>query len=116
MSNAVKTPKKIIDQIKQRSLKLAIIGAGYVGLPTAALFANVGFSVAVLDLKLEVINALNNGTSCINEPGLNDLIYKNVKKGKLKGFLNYDLDLTKIDAMIIAVQTPIDENRKPCLK
>jgi len=95
-------------------LRLVIVGAGYVGLPTAALFANAGFHVDALDIRPEVINALNNGQSFTNEPGLKELISINIKSGRLKGYLNY-FDYSKADAILIAVQTPISEDKKPNL-
>lgn len=110
-----KIDKILIEKIQQRSLRLAVLGAGYVGLPTAALFADAGFHVVALDLKLEVIKAVNNGVSSINEPGLSELISRNVKAGRLKATLNSTETLSQKDAVIISVQTPIDKNKKPNL-
>jgi len=101
--------------IKERSLRLTILGSGYVGVPTAALFAEAGFHVAALDKKSEVVEAINSGISPINEPGLNDLVSRNVQAGRLKATLNSTEPLTQTDTVIISVQTPIDQNKKPNL-
>lgn len=106
--------KNIVKKIKKRSLRLVVIGAGYVGLPTAALFAEAGFRVTVIDIKSEIINNINLGYSHVTEPGLKDLIYRNVKAGRLKGQLDYP-NFAEIDIILIAVQTPINEKKKPCL-
>lgn len=105
----------LITKVDNRSLRLVVVGAGYVGLPTAALFANAGFFVEALDVKPEVINMLNNGCSFNNEPGLKELVSNNVKAGRLKGRLNH-VDYSQVDAVLIAVQTPINENKKPNLE
>lgn len=105
-----------IEKIRQRCSRLAVIGAGYVGLPTSALFANAGFHVDVLDVKPRIIDALNCGNCHINEPGLNELISNNIKAGRLNGHLISNFDFNKIDIIMIAVQTPINENKKPCIQ
>ena len=51
----------LIEKIRKRQAKLAIIGAGYVGLPTVALFAEAGFPAIAIDIRPELINGLNKG-------------------------------------------------------
>jgi UDP-N-acetyl-D-mannosaminuronic acid dehydrogenase len=108
--------KILIDKIRERESRLVVIGAGYVGLPTVALFAEAGFPSLVLDVKPEIINRLNQGCIVTNEPGLYDLVCRNIQKGRLKAYLNHQLDLKQIDIIMIAVQTPINENKEPCLQ
>ena len=107
--------KKLIEKIQQRSLCLAVLGSGYVGLPTAALFAGTDFHVTALDIDPEIVRAVNNGFSPINEHGLNELISRNVKAGRLRAALNSAENLNQADAVIISVQTPIDKDIKPNL-
>ncbi|MEM3365452.1 MAG: nucleotide sugar dehydrogenase [Candidatus Methanomethyliaceae archaeon] len=107
--------EKLVKKIKNRRLIITVLGSGYVGLTTAALFADAGFHVTAVDLKLEVINAVNSGRSPINEPSLNELIARNVKAGRLKAIVNSKSSLTPTDAFLISVQTPISKNKKPNL-
>ena len=106
----------LIEKIRKRQAKLAIIGAGYVGLPTVALFAEAGFPAIAIDIRPELINGLNKGCVDTNEPGLNDLVHRNVLNGRLKGYLVRQLDFKQVDVILIAVQTPIGENNEPCLR
>ncbi|MHA1832351.1 MAG: nucleotide sugar dehydrogenase, partial [Candidatus Baldrarchaeia archaeon] len=107
--------EKLIEDIQNRSLRLTVLGSGYVGLPTAALFADVGFHVIAIDVKPEVVKAVNSGVSPINECGLQELISRNVYAGRLKATLNSAETLSQADAIIISVQTPINQNKKPNL-
>ena len=99
----------------QQSLRLTVLGSGYVGLPTAALFADVGFNVTAVDVNPRIVKSVNGGVSPINEPGLQELVLHNVLAGKLKAVLNSDITLRNEDAVIISVQTPIGKNKKPNL-
>jgi UDP-N-acetyl-D-mannosaminuronic acid dehydrogenase len=108
--------KLLIEKIKNRESRLLVMGAGYVGLPTVALFAEAGFPSIVLDIRPDIIERINRGSANTNEPGLNDLVLKNVHSGRLEGRLNHQVDFSKVDIVLIAVQTPIDENKEPCLQ
>lgn len=105
----------LIEKIRNRNLIISVIGAGYVGLPTAALFAEVGFNVICVDVRLDIVKNINSGISSINEPGLSELISLNVKSGRLKATLSSDIVLKQADAILICVQTPIDNNKRPDL-
>jgi len=107
--------EKLVKDIQNRSLNLTVLGSGYVGLPTAALFADAGFHVTAIDIKPEVVKTVNSGASPINEPGLHKLVSRNVQAGRLKATLNSAKALTQADTIIISVQTPIDHNKKPNL-
>ncbi|MDG6223233.1 MAG: nucleotide sugar dehydrogenase [Candidatus Bathyarchaeota archaeon] len=102
-------------EIKARNLRLTVLGCGYVGLPTAALFANAGFHVIALDLNSEIVKSVNSKFSPINEPDLDELVSNNIKSGRLQATLNSIEALTQADIVIISVQTPIDTNKKPNL-
>jgi UDP-N-acetyl-D-mannosaminuronic acid dehydrogenase len=107
--------EKFIKSIQDRSLRLAVLGSGYVGLPTAALFAEAGFNVVAVDVRREVVDAVNSCVSPVREPGLQELVERNVLAGRLKSSLNSQADLHKADAVIISVQTPIYKSKKPNL-
>jgi UDP-N-acetyl-D-mannosaminuronic acid dehydrogenase len=101
--------------IQEKISRLVVLGAGYVGLPTAALFADAGFTVTVVDVKSTIVESVNSGISPISEPGLQDLVSRNVRAGRLGALLNSDAVVNNEDAVIISVQTPIDKNNKPRL-
>jgi UDP-N-acetyl-D-mannosaminuronic acid dehydrogenase len=103
-----------IEGTKKR-LCLAVLGSGYVGLPTAALFAGAGFCVTAIDVKPAIVESVNQGISPINEPGLQELISKNVKAAKLNATFLSSATLKNKHVIIVAVQTPIDKNKKPNL-
>jgi len=107
--------QNVTEAINRRSLRLAVVGSGYVGLPTAALFAETGFKVIAIDLKPEVVKAINNGLSPVNEPGLSKLVKRNVEASRLKATQNTTEALSQANSVIISVQTPIDKNKKPNL-
>ncbi len=83
-------------------MKVCIIGQGYIGLPTAALFSRSNCEVVGVDISEEMINNLNKGIIHIEEPGISDII-KKALNNKL-----YTASLTpqKADAFIITVPTP----------
>tara|TARA_B110000008_G_C16978290_1_gene567086 strand:- start:5724 stop:6965 length:1242 start_codon:yes stop_codon:yes gene_type:complete len=90
---------------------LSIIGLGYIGLPTAALFASKGVKVLGVDNDNIVVDSVNAGKVHIVESDLEDLVVSAVKSGNLKA-LNKP---SKADVYIIAVPTPFMENNKPDL-
>jgi len=92
---------------------LSMIGLGYIGLPTAAMFAKHGVKVYGVDINKEVVDTINRGEIHIKEPGLEELVEEVVKNGMLKAFTS----IQPTDAYIIAVPTPFKgENHEPDLK
>ena len=87
---------------------ICVIGIGYVGLPTAAMFAGKGHRVVGYDLNEKAVNALNRGEIIIEEPGLGDLVKKVVAEGNLTGSTTCPDDC---DVYIIAVPTPINPDK-----
>ncbi|ASF40739.1 nucleotide sugar dehydrogenase [Halobacillus halophilus] len=86
--------------------KLCVIGLGYIGLPTAAVFANYGWNVQGVDVNDRVIETLNKGEVHIEEFGLATL----VKEVVSKGYLTADNKPSEASVFIIAVPTPHNEN------
>jgi UDPglucose 6-dehydrogenase len=87
-------------------MKLTIIGTGYVGLVTGTCFAEVGHQVICVDKDAEKVKVLQNGGMPIYEPGLRELVDKNVKAGRLS-FTNSTAEgVAKSDVIFIAVPTP----------
>ncbi len=89
-------------------MKICVIGLGYIGLPTAAMFASAGASVVGVDRNPRIVEALDRGEIIIEEKGLEELVDQVVQKGKLRGSLTPE----EADAFIIAVPTPITADKK----
>jgi UDP-N-acetyl-D-mannosaminuronic acid dehydrogenase len=88
---------------------VSVIGMGYIGLPTCAIFASRGISVIGVDVNQRVVDSVNRGEVHIVEPDLDGLIQKVVSNGKLRASLSPE----PADAFVIAVPTPITDDRKP---
>lgn len=84
-------------------MNICIIGLGYIGLPTAAMFSTHGHKVLGVDINIKVIDALNQGKVIIEEPYLEEMVNDAVKGGTLKASEKPD----EADAFIICVPTPI---------
>lgn len=88
--------------------KICVVGLGYIGLPTAAMFAKSGYEVVGVDVDEKVVSSLNEGNIHIGEPGISELVKSLVSDGKLKASLIAE----EADNFIIAVPTPINEDYK----
>ena len=87
-------------------MKVVMIGTGYVGLVSGVCFSDFGHDVICVDKDPAKIEALNNGQVPIFEPGLDDLMAKNVAAGRLSFTLDLDAAVSQADAVFIAVGTP----------
>lgn len=95
-----------------KSKKICVVGIGYIGLPTAAVFANSGFEVIGFDLDEHVISELNQGRCTISEPHLDELVKKEIERGRLRGTTTIE----QADVFSIAVPTPITADKKADLR
>ena len=91
---------------------VGIIGLGYVGLPLAVEFAEAGYDVVALDLDPSKVAALSESRSYIEDIPSDRLAGV---RDRLRPTTSY-ADLTEVDAVIIAVPTPLTENREPDLQ
>lgn len=91
-------------------MNIAIVGTGYVGLVSGTCFAEMGVHVTCVDVNAEKINALMGGQMPIYEPGLDEMVLRNHREGRL----NFTTDLTSVlddvDIVFSAVGTPPDED------
>ena len=87
-------------------MKIAVIGSGYVGLVSGICFSDFGHDVVCVDKDQEKIDQLNQGQIPIYEPGLADLLQKNVDGGRLSFSTSLSLAMVDADAIFIAVGTP----------
>lgn len=97
-------------------MKIAIVGTGYVGLVTGTCFAEVGIYVTCVDIDKTKIENLKKGILPIYEPGLDDMVERNVKKEKLHFSTDLAAILQDCNVVFIAVGTPPDEDGSADLK
>ena len=97
-------------------MNIAIVGTGYVGLVSGTCFAETGVNVTCVDVDEQKIERLKNGDIPIYEPGLDQLVVKNVKAGRLKFTTDLASVLNDQEIVFTAVGTPPDEDGSADLK
>lgn len=91
-------------------MKIAIIGTGYVGLVTGAGLANVGLDVTCVDLNSAKVELLKNGKVPFYEPGLDELLKRNISAQRLQFTTDTASALNNVSAVFLAVGTPMDKD------
>ena len=97
-------------------MNIAIVGTGYVGLVSGTCFAEMGVNVTCIDVNEEKIQALLNGNIPIYEPGLDEMVLRNNKEGRLHFTTDITTCLNDVDIVFSAVGTPPDEDGSADLK
>ena len=97
-------------------MNIAIVGTGYVGLVSGTCFAEMGAHVTCVDVDAEKINKLKNGIMPIYEPGLEELVKRNVEYGRLQFSIDLTEVLDDVEVVFSAVGTPPDEDGSADLK
>lgn len=97
-------------------MKIAIVGTGYVGLVTGTCFAEVGVDVTCVDIDQKKIDNLNKGILPIYEPGLEEMVARNVQKNRLHFSTSLKDSIQNVQVVFIAVGTPPDEDGSADLK
>jgi len=97
-------------------MKISVVGSGYVGLVTGTCFAETGVTVTCVDIDKKKIDELKNGIIPIYEPGLDDMVKRNVEKERLHFTTNLKDSLVGAEVVFIAVGTPPDEDGSADLK
>ena len=111
-SAAVEIQSEIKGKIEKRSVRIGIVGMGYVGLPLALLFSEQGFAVTGFDIDQEKVDTLNAGSSYIVR-----ILPSEIQKAQASGFHATDdyNAISRMDAVIICVPTPLDQHHEPDL-
>lgn len=91
-------------------MKISVFGTGYVGLATGVCFADMGYTVVCLDIDPDKVEKLNKGIPTIFEPGLEELLKRNLAGGRLSFTTDYKKAVDASDILFIAVGTPSDES------
>lgn len=91
-------------------MKIAVVGTGYVGLVTGTCFSEMGIDVTCVDVIESKIKGLKNGIIPIYEPGLEDMVLKNYRAGRLHFTTDLKSCLNEVEVVFSAVGTPPDED------
>ncbi|MCS7119596.1 MAG: nucleotide sugar dehydrogenase [Nitrososphaerota archaeon] len=103
-----------LDDVKERGrYVVTVVGCGRMGLPTACLFADAGFRVFCLDKDVHLVSQINNGVCPFEEPGLENLLKKNLGVGRIKATADPKDAIPMSDFIVIAVNILIDKNGRP---
>ena len=97
-------------------MRIAVVGTGYVGLVTGTCFSEMGVHVTCVDVDENKISSLKRGEVPIYEPGLETLVHKNVRSGRLNFTTRLEDVLNDVDIVFSAVGTPPDEDGSADLK
>jgi UDP-N-acetyl-D-mannosaminuronic acid dehydrogenase len=95
----------------QEPTSIVVIGCGWMGLPTACLFAEKGINVYGIDIQQKIVDMMKNGECPYNEPGLSELLERNVKNGRLHFSTDYGPAVASSKYIIIIVPTGIDQKK-----
>jgi UDP-N-acetyl-D-glucosamine dehydrogenase len=101
----------LLQRIQTRQAVISVIGVGYVGLPLVVEFAREGFHVVPVDVDARKVEAINNGTSYIEDIPTSTLAPL-VQAGKIRATTQYDA-LKSVDVAIICVPTPLNKTKDP---
>src|SRR5271157_1055664 len=100
--------------LRHGKVRVAVMGLGRIGLPTAGVFAEAGAKVVGVDIMKEVVRDTNSGRCrLIDEPGLPEIIKKVVSEGRLKATVEPAEAISKADFVLVCVPTPVDEAKTP---
>ncbi len=91
-------------------MEITVVGTGYVGLVTGVCFAEIGYSVTCFDIDESKIAALSEGRCPIYEPGLEEMLKRNLKEGRIRFTFDAKLAYKNKDYLFIAVGTPENED------
>jgi len=110
---------KVVDdfvrEVEARTLDISVIGLGYVGISTAAAFAESGFRVTGYDIDDETVSMISHNQILIEEPDLKMVVKRNFEAGRLKAESYSEFEAVGSDCIMICVQTPVNNEKIPDL-
>jgi len=106
-------PKEAAEAVKNGGATVCVAGLGWMGLPTACLFADAGCRVIGVDVNEHVVEQINKGKSHIQEPGVGTLVKKHVSSGRLLATDSAEGAAAESDIFVIVVPTTVDYRKKP---
>ncbi len=101
----------LLKKIREKTIKVGVIGLGYVGLPLAVEKAKAGYDTIGFDIQEEKVNMINEGHNYIGDVVDSDL-YKLVEKGKIRATTDFSF-VKDMDFIAICVPTPLDKHQQP---
>jgi nucleotide sugar dehydrogenase len=105
-------PGEIAVRIRNGALTVTVIGLGWMGLPTACLYADAGARVIGADMNPKVVERVSKGDPPLEEPGLSALLKKAIRSGKLTATTSTEEAAASADILFIVVPTMIDRQRR----
>lgn len=106
-------PDEVVDKLRKGEFTVCVVGLGWMGMPTACLFADTGARVIGVDIDRSIIDTVNKGKSPVPEPGLDALVKKHVSRGQLRATDDMKDAISKSDIVILIVPTLLDRLRRP---
>lgn len=103
--------EKILAKVRNKQLRIGVIGLGYVGLPLAVCFADAGIPVLGFDISTEKTEKVNNGRNYISD--IDDALFKRLVEQRILQATTSFSEINNCDAVFICVPTPLDKFRKP---
>lgn len=97
-------------------MKIAVAGTGYVGLVTGVVFADLGNEVLCVDIDPAKVDAINKGQSPIYEPGLDEMLHRNLEEGRIQATTDLESATRAAEVIFICVGTPPTDTGEPDLK
>ena len=105
---------KIIENIENKSIKIAVIGIGRIGLPTALCFAKAGFETIGVDINEKLVNIVNSGDYPLKDEPEFDKIFENViESKKFRAETNIEKVIPNCDVILLSLPTPMNNQNIP---
>lgn len=105
-------PGEIAVRIRDGALTIGVVGLGWMGLPTACLYADAGARVIGVDMNPKVVERVSKGDPPLEEPGLEVMLKKSIKSGKLTATTSTEEATANSDIIFIVVPTMIDRQKR----